>query len=433
MHNFVRAFFMDHIKEIYQRFLQSSAVSTDSRNILEGQLFFALKGEHFDGNKHAQQALEKGASFCVVDDEDLEANDKLIYVKDVLTTLQELAKYHRSQFDIPVLGITGSNGKTTTKELLAAVLSKKYNVLYTHGNLNNHIGVPLTLLRANEDTEFMIIEMGANHVGEIAMLCKIAMPNFGIITNIGRAHLEGFGGVKGVIKGKSELYQHIYKHNGEAFLNMNDPILVANSEMIKVVNPYDTSEYQLEYNQNACIQLLTESNRFETQLVGDYNVANVAAAIAVGHRFKVDNDDIHSAIAEYKPTINRSERKQINGNVYILDAYNANPSSMQESVRSFAKLAGNKRLILGEMLELGEFSEDEHQNLVQLVHEYEWSSIWLVGKAFSAISLNENMKYFEDIESLNRWRKKQSITKNEAYLLKGSRGVKLEKFADLSE
>jgi len=421
------------IKQIYQHFLESKGISTDTRTLLPGQIFLALKGDRFDGNQHVAKALEKGASFCIVDDSSLEKQDQLLLVEDGLACLQELANYHRLKFDVPVLAITGSNGKTTTKELIASVLSKKYNVLYTHGNLNNHIGVPLTLLRAKSDIDFMIIEMGANHVGEIATLCEIALPDAGLITNIGQAHLEGFGGIEGVIQGKTEMYRHLSKHDGTIFINMDDDVLVKQCTELKKLVQYFESDYELKYDKESHIQLDDGQQVITTHLVGDYNLANVVAAIAVAKHYDVAQADVYSAIAEYIPKINRSQKMEKNDNTYILDAYNANPSSMKESIMSFAKMEGKKRLILGEMLELGKYSDIEHEKLVQLVNSYEWASVWLVGKEFENIALDKNIKHFDDIHTLNKWKQDQCIDTEQVYLLKGSRGVKLENFVDLTE
>ena len=352
---------------IYEHFRKANKVSTDSRNVEPDAVFFALKGERFDGNDFALEVAEKGvASLVVADRKSLPDHPRIIKVQDALLTLQGLALYHRLVLGFKVIGITGTNGKTTTKELVAATLGKKYNVIYTQGNYNNHLGVPLTLLRATEDTQIAVVEMGANHPGEIKKLCQIADPNYGLITNIGKAHLEGFGSFQGVVNTKNELYQYLKENNGKVFVNKDNELLMGLSEGLDrytygkeeadtLVNPYKSNNGPYLSVQNHFTGVI------DTHLLGDYNFENVAAAVAVGQYFEVSNTDIRLALQEYVPTNSRSQ--VIKGkNLIVMDAYNANPTSMNASVRNFRNICGeNPLLILGDMRELGEASETEHK------------------------------------------------------------------------
>lgn len=421
------------LSELYKIYINSTGVCTDSRTIQKGQLFFALKGENFDGNQHAKKAHQISHYHVVVDAPTVVENDRFILVDDVLKTLQDLAHYHRKQLDVPVIAITGSNGKTTTKELMANVLAKKYDVLFTHGNLNNHIGVPLTLLAATSDHELLIIEMGANHQGEINLLCEIAAPDYGIINNIGKAHLEGFGGFEGVIKGKTEMYRYLLKHDGVTIVNGDDPVLIEHLPSNLLSFRYFPSDYLLETSKEGFVCLIDPNgNRIETKLVGDYNKANIAAALKIGNLFLVDLENANSAIAEYNPTMNRSQKLVKAQNVFYLDAYNANPTSVLESVKSFDKnIDHSKVLILGDMLELGEESEKEHQSVFDHIsNSTSLNQIWLVGPIFSQVQIDEKTVTFSDVKALIDWYGSSQKKVDTHFLVKGSRGIQLEKFVE---
>lgn len=426
------------IATLYQRYLSSTGVTTDTRSIREGSIFFALKGDKFNANTFAIEALNKGAAYAVIDeaqpDSDQYAN-RLILVKDVLHTLQELSGHHRHQLRCPVLAITGSNGKTTTKELIAAVLSKKYKTIATHGNLNNHIGVPLTLLCTPIDTEFLIVEMGANHQGEIASYCVYADPDFGLITNIGKAHLEGFGGEEGVVKGKTELFAHIAKKGGKLFVSSLSDILI--SKATEYVGTERIIYYGHRENDYCKAQDISTEEFLtvkvqddlviKTQLVGSYNFENVLAAICIGKYFGVAGLDIKDAIENYIPSNNRSQKLTRGSNTIILDAYNANPSSMTEALHNFDKLdAPNKITILGEMMELGIYSAEEHQKIVELVNTMQLSLHIYVGDGFRMLKGKEGVMYFETTDQLKDWYQKQDF-QNTTQLIKGSRKNALEK------
>ena len=439
------------IKELYEIYKAHPVVTTDSRNCPEGSIFFALKGETFDGNKFAMQALEKGCAYAVVDDSSfLTPHSSLIFVDNVLDTLQQLARYHREQLDIPFVGITGTNGKTTTKELVATVLSKKYRVHYTQGNFNNHIGVPLTLLSIKPDCEIAVIEMGANHPGEIKTLANIALPTCGLITNVGKAHLEGFGSLEGVINTKKELYDNLAEHGGHVFVNANNELLLnalrkshsslltphsslistysSNPDVVADVNgrllrcaPYVEFEWHS--------QLSTLNSQLSTHFVGAYNLDNMLAAITVGLHFGVDEKDICDAISNYTPANNRSQLTKTERNTLIVDAYNANPTSMMAAIDNFDIMEGeNKMAILGDMLELGEQSEVEHQNIVRRLMVSKIERIILVGKELKKACEELDVNKFEIIDSLDDNFKSQLSTLNsQLILLKGSNGIGLYK------
>ena len=382
-------------EQLYELFNESSGISTDSRTVSKGQLFFALWGESYNGNKFASEALEKGASWAVIDDPLFES-EKTILVDDCLFELQALATHHRKQMNIPVLAITGTNGKTTTKELLSAILAKKFRVHSTKGNLNNHIGVPITILSAPAGTEMMIIEMGANHIGEIRTLCLIARPDYGIITNIGTAHIEGFGSAEGVIKAKTELYEYLRKVNGIALYNDKDTLLT--EKIFKNVNravPFsDPTGIELLVEQiNSDLNLSLTATyqhhtyKIQTRFFGNYNLENVKAAIAAGLFFEIEMKDIVEAIEKYKPANNRSQIKITKTNTLICDSYNANPTSMQAVLQSFAGIqAGQKLVILGDMLELGEKAEEEHTKLLNELQSQKLENALLVGPVFQKVS-----------------------------------------------
>ena len=408
------------IKELYKIFLKSSGVTTDSRQIELNSIFFALKGDNFDGNKYAKSAIDKGASFAVVDNQAYCLNEKYILVDDVLSCLQELSKYHRKQLNCPVLGITGTNGKTTTKELITAVIEKKFRTVATKGNFNNHIGVPLTLLRTKLDTEFLIVEMGANHIHEIEFLCGLAQIDFGIITNIGKAHLEGFGSVEGVIKAKKELYDHIDINDGTLFVNANDKLLKSISENTDRIL-YNINEQ--EQSNSPFAEVIYNGSLISSQLIGDYNRTNILAACEIGRYFGVSLEKIKEAIESYTPSNNRSQLLETNRNTIVLDAYNANPSSMTEAIKAFQKVNHKKKLlILGDMLELGENSLVEHQSIIdELSHNNQ--KVILVGQEFN--KCQHNFVHFFNSEDTLGWIEENPI-EDMLILLKGSRGIKLE-------
>jgi UDP-N-acetylmuramoyl-tripeptide--D-alanyl-D-alanine ligase len=420
------------ITELYKIYKKSQGVSTDTRSLKKGELFFALKGGNFNGNTHAQTALEKGASYVVIDEESYKKSDAYILVEDVLATLQNLAKYRRQQFDKPVIGLTGSNGKTTTKELIRVVLEQKYKVHATLGNLNNHIGVPLTLLAMPDDAEIAIIEMGANHVGEIAVLSEICQPTVGLITNIGHAHTEGFGGFEGVIRGKSELYHYLIQNKREVIINSKDVILSNMARRFK--NPYFYGN-QGDYFNAAFLEAspfihYRESNEtIHTNLIGKYNFDNISAALCLGKMFEVPSQKSNQAIADYVPKNNRSQVvKTEKGNTVIMDAYNANFSSMSAALESFGVMKGtNKVVILGDMLELGEQSSERHQEIINKAKQLDLTKLILCGKEFGKVNQNDKtILYFQNSESISDWLKKELLN-NTTILLKGSRGIALEK------
>jgi len=431
-HRFIMLTTLEHIYNIY---LETRNISTDSRNITPGCLFFALKGESFDGNKFVNTALESGASYAVIDNEKYAGSHTLL-VEDVLCTLQQLARMHRRRYNFPVLAITGSNGKTTTKELINAVLGRKYHVIATKGNLNNHIGVPLTLLRITDETQLAIIEMGANHQGEIAQLCTIAEPTHGLITNIGRAHLGGFGGFEGVIKAKSELYTWLHTTDGEAFVNAGNALLMNLSSGIKRIL-YGTAKDSFSVGQPRVntemleVEWITGAETIElvTNLVGKYNFENVMAAVCTGMYFKVPLVEIKSAVSTYLPSNSRSQAIKTERNSIILDAYNANPTSMQAAIDNFRQdKTQYKMVILGEMLELGDESQTEHLAVAKLVEESGFSRVILVGLEFMKVNNNRFICFMTSDEARD-WLLQNEI-KEHKILIKGSRGIKMEKVLD---
>ncbi|HPD95217.1 MAG TPA: UDP-N-acetylmuramoyl-tripeptide--D-alanyl-D-alanine ligase [Tenuifilaceae bacterium] len=428
------------LSNLYRLFMQNGKVTTDSRIIEKGSIFFALKGENFNGNVFAKSALEKGAIAAVIDNPDYYA-EGCVVVKDVLKSLQEFANYHRRQLvNTKVIGITGTNGKTTTKELINAVLSKKYKVFATKGNLNNHIGVPLTLLSLKSDIQFAIVEMGASHLGDIWELVSIAEPDYGIITNIGRAHLGGFGSFEGVVSTKSELYKYLSEKGGVVFFNQENPVLSQLSEKFEFGENairYDSICSNVEIVKksqspflNLKLSIDTKKEiEINTSLVGDYNKENVLAAVTIGRYFDVDVNDIKNAVEKYVPTNSRSQFLKTAHNTVIVDAYNANPSSMEFSIRNFANVDGvNKVAILGEMLELGEYSEKEHSRVVQFLEDMGISNAILIGKSFSG--LQNRFMFFINVDECFKYLSKSPM-RNSLILLKGSRGVKLEKLMPL--
>jgi UDP-N-acetylmuramoyl-tripeptide--D-alanyl-D-alanine ligase len=423
-----------NIKELHQLFLQSSGVATDTRCIVPNQLFFALKGHNFNGNKFAFQALENGAGYAIIDENEYAQTEQFITVNNVLETLQELANFHRNYLGIPILAITGSNGKTTSKELIFAVLSKKFNTVATVGNLNNHIGVPLTLLSMNKTTEFGIVEMGANHPKEIESLCKIAQPDYGYITNFGKAHLEGFGSIEGVIAAKSELYNYLKANNKFLFLNSDDPI---QQKQLSYKNNFSfgssRANIPVEYITNKeYAEVLYDGIVFNSLLPGNYNAINMAAAICIGHYFQVPIKIIKVAIANYTPQNNRSQIIEIGKTKLLMDAYNANPTSMRAALESFNKFpANNKIAILGDMFELGATSEKEHQDLVTYLEILNFNRVFLVGANFKKAKANSSkIQQFEKFPELEEAIISTDF-QNTQVLIKGSRGMALERLLEV--
>ncbi len=420
------------IDELYDIYCKRPLVITDSRKVMPGCLFFALKGENFDGNTFARQAVEKGAAYAVSDDQGNDA-ENIIIVEDVLFTLQKLATMHRDHLHIPVIGITGTNGKTTTKELMHNVLSSRYQTHATAGNFNNHIGVPLTILSAPATTEMLIVEMGANHVGEIAKLCRIAKPTHGLITNIGRAHLEGFGGYDGVIKAKSELYNYLLENKGHAFVNGDNPLLMNLSEKIERTT-YGVSELPDNKGTIAAsdpflvVKVTIGTNEYEirTNLIGQYNFENVMAAVSIGSYMKVPAEKIVKAIAEYKPGNSRSQALNTGKNTVIADFYNANPSSMKAAIENFGNMkAGKKMVILGDMFELGNESKAEHKAIVELVEKMQFEKVIFAGPEFMNAATGSRFTCLMNSTEVYEFLSSEHPL-GYTILLKGSRGSRME-------
>lgn len=421
------------IEQLYKIYQQYPSVQTDTRKLKTGDIFFALKGGNFNGNHFAKQAIDTGAAYAVIDEKEFEIPGKTLLVDDVLITLQQLAKHHRQQFSIPFIAITGSNGKTTTKELIHAVLSSTFKTYTTEGNLNNHIGVPLTILKIKEDAEMAIIEMGANHAGEIASYCGYALPTHGIITNVGKAHLEGFGSLEGVKKAKGELFDFLRgQPHDYAFVMWDYDYLREMSKGISGIIKYGTKDAHITgqvkksepYLEIEITQGLDDPF-IQTKLVGDYNLPNILAAVTVGKTFKVPEDKIKSAIENYQPTNSRSQLIEKGSNKIILDAYNANPSSMRLAIENFAKLqADNKVLLLGAMAELGEESLQEHKAIADLIKQSNWSNVALVGGDF--LRFDHPFAKFENSVQAKNWFLQQHF-ENTYVLIKGSRSMQMEK------
>ena len=433
-------------KNLYELFLQHPTITTDSRNVPEGSLFFALKGETFDGNAYAKMALEKGAAYAVIDEKEYadENNERLILVDDVLVALQQLAKFHRVHLGTPIIGITGTNGKTTTKELIATVLKKKYNVLYTQGNFNNHIGVPKTLLQLRKEHDIAVIEMGANHPGEIKTLVEIVLPDFGIITNVGKAHLLGFGSFEGVIHTKGELYDFIRELQGTVFINNDNPHLLGISQDLKLVkygqkeaddllvkgqllecNPFLKFQWGIQTADNS------QSSTVQTRLIGSYNLDNALAAACIGTYFEVPANDISAALEEYAPSNNRSQLTITKDNKLVVDAYNANPTSMKAALDNFRLIpADHKMCILGQMGELGDVSDEEHQKVIEQIGEGGFEQVWLVGENFTKTQHPAQYRLFANVDEV-----KAAIAtqKPQGYLIliKGSNSNKLVQTVEL--
>lgn len=422
------------LDKIYRIFLENRNITTDSRIAKKNALFFALKGDQFDGNQFAKKAIANGCAYAIIDNPEYKNDERFILVDNVLETLQKLGNHHRKQLNIPILAITGTNGKTTTKELIAAVLSRKFNLCYTQGNLNNHIGVPLTLLAMDEKTDFGVVEMGANHLFEIKKLCEIAEPNFGIITNIGKAHLEGFGSLENIRKTKKELYDYLAEHSGKVFYNSSNKTL---SEIVKELQ-IDSISFSGNKSEvmgevmlsepflSVCVHIGDIRLDIHTRLIGSYNLENILAAVAVGKYFNVPDNLIKEALEAYIPKNNRSQFIKSHSNNIYLDAYNANPTSVELSVKNFVSLnKPNSCIILGDMLELGKESVEEHMNILRLIDSYTFDKIILVGSVYSSFKVNKNILQFKNVNSLKEWLTKNEI-KDANILIKGSRGIQLE-------
>ena len=411
-----------NIKEIYVLFQQHSTICTDSRRITKGAMFISLRGENFNGNKYAQKAIQNGCSYAIVDEKEYDIHQNTILVNNALKTLQDLATYHRNQLNIPLIGITGSNGKTTSKELINAILNSELSCYATKGNLNNHIGVPLSVLEINKKHKIAIIEMGANHQKEIEFLCNIAQPTFGVITNIGSAHLEGFGSLQGVIDTKKELYEFINYNKGHLFVNAGDELLLSLSKGISQIT-YGTSGdiFGLITDITPLLSIKYNNEIINSHLIGDFQFDNILLAICIGNYFNVSNENIKKSIENYIPTNNRSQLVKTKKNTLILDAYNANPSSMKAMLSSFANQEyKNKLCILGDMLELGEESNKEHLDIIKLINQLELECIF-VGKIFHSLTKNS----FKNKQGLVKHIQENNIHKK-TILLKGSRGIGLE-------
>ncbi len=423
------------IATLYERFLECGQVSTDTRKITPGSIFFALKGDRFNANEFAEAAIQNGASYAVIDDPKYANSDRLFLVESVLDTLQALARHHRNHLQIPVIGLTGSNGKTTSKELVNAVLSKKYKTYATKGNLNNHIGVPLTLLSIDSTIEIAVVEMGANHLGEIAFLCSLANPTHGFITNIGKAHVGTFGGFDNIIRAKSELYHHLIQHDGVVFINSQNRILANMAKRFKspVLYPAKGDYYQCEFMAaDPFVKIKDENSEvIQSKLIGAYNFENIAVALCIGKYFGIEGLQSNSAISEYEPGNMRSQLIITESNTIILDAYNANPSSMQAAIENFSTLEGeDKVLILGDMFELEEEAESEHRNIGRLLNQHKFGKVILCGHLMRFAKQEfPDAELFENKELLLEALKDKPITKS-TILVKASRGIGLEAVLD---
>ncbi len=419
-------------EELYKIYLAHPSILTDTRKLKSGDLFFALKGPNFNGNLFAKQALDAGAAYAITEEATEFNDERIIKVADVLAALQQLAKHHRQQFGIPFLAIMGSNGKTTTKELIHEVLSTSYKTYTTEGNLNNHIGLPLTILKIKSDAEIAVIEMGANHQKEIEEYCKYTMPTHGLITNCGKAHLEGFGGIEGVKKGKGELFDYLRVNDGAAFIMQDYDYLKEMSIGIHDIKTYGTKDADITGEVKNSVGLLevkitkgTAIDSIKTQLVGEYNLPNVLAAVAIGKYFKVADEKIKSALENYVPSNSRSQLIEKETNKIILDAYNANPTSMKAAIENFAKMSGdNKVLMLGGMMELGEESIAEHQSIISIIDNFKWKTVVLVGGDYH--KLQHPYINFENSLQAQEWLKLQQF-ENAQLLIKGSRSMKMER------
>ena len=424
------------IIDLYDLFIHNPQITTDSRNCPKGSIFFALKGDKFDGNQYAGKALASGCVYAVIDNPDYYIGERTILVDNVLKTLQQLAHHHRKVLGLPIIGITGTNGKTTTKELLAAVLSTKFNLLYTEGNFNNHIGVPLTLLRLTHDHEMAVIEMGASHPGDIKELVDIVHPNYGIITNVGRAHLEGFGSFEGVIRTKGELYDYIRRSKGKIFIKKENEYLQSIAKGIEQITYGNGDDAFASGQVVSCDPFLVfnwkqqgKLHTVETHIIGSYNLDNVLAAVAVGRFFKIPAERISRAIAAYEPTNNRSQFKKTDNNELIVDAYNANPSSMKVALDNFITMPVQpKAIILGDMRELGPTSNELHAEVVEQIKKGQFDKVFLCGEHFSKVG--KEFSPFATTEAMTEELRRQPL-KGYHILIKGSHSMGLEKLADI--
>lgn len=413
------------IEQLYKIYQQYPSIQTDTRSLKAGDIFFALKGPNFNGNRFATQALDAGAAYVIIDESEYATSEKIILVDDALTTLQQLAKHHRQQFTIPFIAITGSNGKTTTKELVHAVLSSTYKTYTTAGNLNNHIGIPLTILKIKSDAEMAVVEMGANHLKEIAGYCEYTLPTHGIITNCGKAHLEGFGSIEGVRKGKGELYDFLRSHNGTVFAFDDYDYLHEMSKGIKDIIWYGTKQTGHIKKSEPFLSIeLADKTTIDTQLVGNYNLPNALCAVAVGKKFGVTEEAIKKSIESYTPSNSRSQLIERDSNKIILDAYNANPSSMKVAIENIAKQQGDKVLLLGAMAELGAESIQEHKAIIEQIDQHTWKAVALVGGDF--LDIPHPYLSFPDAAATKQWFDQQAFT-NTTILIKGSRSMQMEK------
>lgn len=429
---------MVSIQDLYEYFLRSTGVSTDTRKIQSGNLYIALKGANFNGNEFAAKALELAASYAIIDEKEHQINDRCILVDDALITLQKLAIYHREQLKIPVIAICGSNGKTTTKELTGTVLKTKYKTFVTQGNLNNHIGVPLSVLSINNNHEIAVLELGANHLGETAFLCDIAKPNFGLITNNGKDHLEGYGSLENVRKANGELYDYLRRQNGKVFVsNMQDDLMNMSSDLNRIIFGVAPAYFSGEILPSDFLEVKVQCEDqsdviIKTNLVGVYNFENVMAACAIGKYFNVSIENIKKAIESYIPGNNRSQLKYAGSNKIIVDCYNANPSSMELAITNLSKYNQNTILIAGDMYELGAFSHDEHQRMLQLAKSLGIKHIWTVGKEYESANRDIGIaeQTFRTTEEMRDWLSNQNI-EHAVILLKGSRAMRLEQLIEV--
>jgi len=420
-----------NIEQLYNIFLEHPAISTDTRKLTPDSLFFALKGEHFNGNKFAKQALDQGVAYAIIDEKEYVTGDKTILVDNTLECLQKLAAFHRSKLTIPVIGISGSNGKTTSKELIHTVLAEKFNVFSTQGNLNNHIGVPLSVLQITPTHEIAVIEMGANHVGEIQQLCTISQPNYGLITNVGKAHLEGFGNFENVIKAKTELYRYLEQQDGLVFINFNNATLKAHAHNIRQYS-YGTNQQANIHTTfivaNPYVKLYWEDKKtiIESKLIGKYNFENILCAIAVGDYFQVSPAQIKHAVEIYFPSNSRSEFIHKEDNTIILDAYNANPTSMIAALENFNLMQStNKVVMLGDMLELGAYKKMEHEKIIEFLNNSNYNQVFLVGSNFYEANTRNDFLTFKSSQLLRDHLKAHPLH-DALILVKGSRGTQME-------
>ncbi len=424
------------INDLYKLYLQYPSIKIDTRKIVKGDIFFALKGHNFNGNHFAKQAIESGAAYAIIDEYVDDTDKKLVKTDHVLLTLQQLARHHREHFNIPFIAITGSNGKTTTKELVHQVLSSSYKTYTTEGNLNNHIGIPLTILKIKNDAEMAVIEMGANHQKEIEQYCSYTLPTHGLITNCGKAHLEGFGSEEGVRKGKGELFDHLKNNNnGTAFVNGDDKYIKAISKGIKNIITYGSANADITGSSTGISSFLevqitrgADIELIKTQLVGQYNLLNVLAAVTIGRQFNIDNEKIKNALENYVPLNSRSQLLKQGTNTIILDAYNANPDSMKAAIDNFAEMPGaNKILMLGSMMELGKDSEKEHEEIIKIIDGYKWTHVIVVGNNFK--NIKSNYIFLNTAEQARQWFIEHNF-KNFHILIKGSRSMMMERILE---